>query len=121
VVIDDDFDVVKACRSTADLRTSDTTEHSVASAIGNAPKLLVVLMDEGARMASDITNRSSRDSIGIGETVEAAADKDSMNRRSRSSQDRAEAVRSIAGALASRQDLGLGCLTEPAWRVRWPR
>jgi hypothetical protein len=54
------------------------------AAIRNTTELLVVLVDESPRMAGDISNRCSRDPVDVGQSVEAAANQDSMNRRSRS-------------------------------------
>jgi len=49
------------------------------AAIGDPTELLVVLVNECTRMAGDIADGSSRDSVGIDETVEAAAGQNSMN------------------------------------------
>jgi hypothetical protein len=77
VVIDDDFDVVVALAGP--MRKTWSAEHPMPAAIGDPTELLVVLVNERTRMAGDITDGSSSDSVGIDETVEAAAGQNSMD------------------------------------------
>jgi hypothetical protein len=84
VVIDDDFDVVVAEAGSVPVRSQFSTERPMPAAIRNTTELLVVLVDESPRMAGDISNRCSRDPVDVSQSVEAAANQDSMNRRARS-------------------------------------
>jgi hypothetical protein len=78
--------VVVAWATTRDAWSERSSENSVTATVGDATELLVVLVDESARMAGDVSHRSGSDPIGITEPIEAAPGEDSMDRRSRSTQ-----------------------------------
>jgi hypothetical protein len=79
----------------------------MTTALGNAAELLVVLVNESSRMASYVSNRSSRDPVGVSETIEASSDEHTMDSGARSSQERAESVWTVSGPGSSVQDLSL--------------
>jgi hypothetical protein len=115
MVVDNDFDVVVAEAGSVPVRSQFPTERPMPATIGNTTELLVVLVDESPRMAGDISNRSRGHPVAIDQTVEAATDKDPVDGRARSTQDRAESIGSVSGAGSSREDLGFRGLRQPAW------
>jgi hypothetical protein len=103
------------------VRSGFSAERSVTPTVGYPPELLVILMDEGSRVAGDIADRRGRDPVAIGQAVEAAADQDSVDRRAWAAQERPESIRAVSSALSGGQDLLFGRLGEPARRTPRPR
>jgi hypothetical protein len=96
-------------------------EYTVPTTVRYASELLVVLVDESARMAGDISDGGGCHPVGIKQTVEAPADQDAVNGRARSAEQWTEPIGSIACARSDGQDLGFRSLREPARRTLRPR
>jgi hypothetical protein len=86
---------------------SGSSERSVATAIGDATELLVVLVDERAGMTGDVAHRSHGHSVGVPEAVEAATDQNPMDCGWRAAEQRAKTIRTISDSGSSFEDLRL--------------
>ena len=84
------------------------------------PELLVVLVEQGARVAGDVADRRRGHPVGVAQPAETAADQDPVDRRGRPPEQRPEAIGAVSPVGAGREDLGLGGRAQPARRAVRP-
>lgn len=106
-VVDDDLEVLVPDLRPLMVARAVSSERPPAAAIGDAPKLLVILMDERSRMAGDVADRRRRHSVGIAQSAEAAPDRDPVDRRGWSVEERTESVGTVSPTGAGGEDIGL--------------
>jgi len=82
-------------------------ERPPATAVGDPALLLVVLVDERARVAGDIADRGGRHPVGVAQPAEAAPGEDPVDRRRRPPEQWAEAIGAVSPARPGGEDLGL--------------
>ena len=111
-IVDDDLEVVVADAMTVGRGRPATGP--MTTTIGHAAELLVVLVEQGARMAGDVADRDPGRPVGIPKPAEAGAPKGRVDGRSRVASQRGEPVWAPPSIDSGRHDrLGLGRRQRP--------
>ena len=82
----------------------------MAATVGHAAELLVVLVQEGARMAGHIAHRRAGHPVGIRQATDAVPAEDGVAGRARPAGQIGETVRSVAAGLAGSQNCRFSAL-----------
>ena len=95
-VVDEHLEVVVADAAMVAVARPGPAEDPPTAAVGHPAELLVVLVDERARMARDIADRSRGHPVGVAQAVEAGPAEDAVDRRARVPGERRQASRTVA-------------------------
>jgi hypothetical protein len=91
-VVDDDLEVVIPEPAAPAGRLGRATEHPVAAPVGDASELLVVLVDERARVIVDVADGDPAETVGVPQSAVAGPGKDRIHGRARVTGQGSEAV-----------------------------
>jgi len=119
-VVDHDLEMLIAGRRMLGMLHLIPTADAPAATVGDAAKLLVVLVQEGSRMAGDIADRRRGHPVGVAQPAEAAALEDPVHGRRRQAQEWSQSIRAIPPTGAGGQDLDLDRSRQPPRRTVRP-
>jgi hypothetical protein len=92
-----------------------------AAAVRHPAELLVVLVDEGARVAGDVADRSRGHPVGVAQAVEAGPPEDAVDRRAGMTGQRGQPGRAVPPPGACPEDRRGHLVRRAAWRTVRPR
>ena len=92
-IVDDDLEVFVADGASPVAPPSGLAEHAMPAAVGDAPELLVVLVDELAGTLAHVAHRHPRGPVGVAEPAEAVAGQHRVHGRAGMPGQRADPVR----------------------------
>ena len=92
-IVDDDLEVFVADGASPVAPPSGLAEHAMPAAVGDAPELLVVLVNERTRMVMDVADGDARQAIGIPQPGVAGPPQDGVDGRAGMPGQRADPVR----------------------------
>jgi hypothetical protein len=116
-VVDEDLEMVVADAAILGPRQTLSTTSPPAAASRHPAELLVVLVDEGARMAGHVADRSGGHPVGIAQAVQAGPPEDAVDRRAGMAGQRGQAGRAVPPTSAGRDDRGGHLVGRAAWRA----
>jgi len=112
-VVDSNVDVVVTI---ADLVPSSLPQHSVPTAVGNAPEPLDIDVDQLAWVVLDVPDRNACGPVAVPQPRETVAAKDLVDSRTRDTQEGTDLVRSLAPTTAHLEDALDVCVGQPSGR-----
>jgi hypothetical protein len=89
----------------------------MTASVGDPAQLLVVLVEQRPRVAGLVADRRTGEPVGVPEPAEAPPGEHPVHGRAGHAQQRAQAVRAIAGRRTKPHDLLLDARVQTAWRA----
>jgi len=119
-IVDEHLEVLVADSGVSMMAVEAAAADSPATALRHPAELLVVLVDEGSRVAGDVTDRRRGHPVGVAEAVEAGPAEDAIDCRARMAGERSQTGRAISSPGAGPQDRRGHLVGRAAWGAMRP-